>query len=176
MVCGIVSVVLGWIPVLFAVGAVLAVLAIIFGIVGLRRARTSGRRRGLAITGLVTGAFGMPIAILGLVFTIVVFQAIDRYENPPESTVVDRLVRRRGGTRPRRRRVAQRWRPREPVHRLRRVPRAAVRTDDRAPGGGCLDAARRTARFAVEHRFEADDVECEITAVNGPLPFGLEVD
>ena len=46
MVCGIVSVVLGWIPVLFAVGAVLAVLAIIFGIVGLRRARTSGRRTG----------------------------------------------------------------------------------------------------------------------------------
>ena len=47
MVCGIVSVVLGWFPVLFAVGAVLAVLAIIFGIVGLRRARTSGRRRGI---------------------------------------------------------------------------------------------------------------------------------
>ena len=75
MVCGIVSVVLGWIPVLFVIGAVLAVLAIIFGIVGIAGHVRADADKGHAITGLVTGAVGVPVAVGGLVFTIVVFRA-----------------------------------------------------------------------------------------------------
>jgi len=176
MVCGIISVVVGWIPVLFAVGAVLAVLAIIFGIVGLRRARTSGRRRGLAITGLVTGAFGVPIAILGLVFTIVVVRAIDRYENPPDSTasigscVVEAGRARAEGELRNDGDRASRFTVYVEFHAL-----PSGRTIER-PAEVVSTAPGETAQFVVEHRFEADDVECEITAVNGPLPFGLEVD
>ena len=176
MVCGIVSVALGWIPVVFVIGAVLAVLAIIFGIVGIGRARTSGRRKGFAITGLVTGSAGVLVAVGGLVLTIVVFRAIDRYENPPDSTasiascvVEDGRARAAGevrndGARSSRFTVHVEFRgvPSGPtIERL-----ASVRS---IPPGG-------TAQFAVDHRFEADDVECEITAVNGPLPFGLEID
>lgn len=176
MVCGIVSVALGWIPVLFVVGAVLAVLAIIFGIVGIGRARPSGRRKGFAIAGLVTGSAGVLAAAGGLVLTIVVFRAIDRYENPPDSTssiescvVEDGRARAAGelrndGARSSRFTVHVEFRgvPSGPTtERLASVPSVA-------PGG--------TARFDVDHRFAADDVECEITAVNGPLPFGLEID
>jgi hypothetical protein len=176
LVCGIVSVVVGWIPVLFAIGAVLAVLAIIFGIVGIGRARTTGRRKGFAITGLVMGSIGVLAAAGGLVLTIVLFRAIDRYENPPESTasiescVVDAgRARATGelrndGTRSSRFTVYVEFRglPSGPtIERVASVP--SVR-----PGA--------TAPFAVDNRFEADDVECEITAVNGPLPFGLEID
>jgi hypothetical protein len=162
--------------VLFVIGAVLAVLAIIFGIVGIGRARTSGRRKGFAITGLVTGSAGVLVAVGGLVLTIVVFRAIDRYENPPDSTasiascvVEDGRARAAGevrndGARSSRFTVHVEFRgvPSGPtIERL-----ASVRS---IPPGG-------TAQFAVDHRFEADDVECEITAVNGPLPFGLEID
>jgi Protein of unknown function (DUF2510) len=176
MVCGIVSVALGWIPVLFVIGAVLAVLAIIFGIVGIGRARTTGRRKGFAITGLVMGSVGVLAAAGGFVLTIVMFRAIDRYENPPESTasiescVVDAgRARATGelrndGTRSSRFTVYVEFRGLPSGPTIERV--ATLRS---VPPGG-------TAQFAVDNRFEADAVECEITAVNGPLPFGLEID
>jgi hypothetical protein len=176
LVCGIVSVVVGWIPVLFAVGAVLALLAIIFGIVGLRRARTSGRRKGHAIAGLVTGSVGVFVAVGGLVFTIVLFRAIDRYENPPVSTssIASCVVEsgsaraegelRNDGTRSSRFTVSVVFRglpsgpSRERLVSVRSIP----------PG--------ETATFVVEQRLDADAVECAIAHVNGPLPLGLEID
>ena len=176
MVCGIVSVVLGWLPVVFAVGAVLAVLAIIFGIVGLRRARWSGRRKGFAIAGLVTGGFGVPIAVVGLVFTIVVFRAVDRYENPPDATtsigscvVEDGRARAEGELRNDGDR-ASKFTVYVEFHALpsgRTVERPAE-VPSTPPG--------ETSQFVVDHLVDAADVECKISAVNGPLPFGLEID
>jgi hypothetical protein len=176
MVCGIVSVVLGWVPVLFAAGAVLAVLAIIFGIVGLRRARTSGRRRGLAITGLVTGAFGVPIAVVGLVFTIVVFRAVDRYENPPASTTsIGSCVVEAGRARVEGELRNDGDRPSEFTVYVQIHALPSGRTIER-PASVPSTAPGESSRFVVDHRFEAEDVECTISAVNGPLPFGLEID
>ncbi len=176
LVCGIVSVALGWIPVLFAIGAVLAVLAIIFGIVGLRRARTSGHRKGFAVTGLVTGSIGLLVAVGGLVFTIALFRAIDRYENPPESSIsiescgvdagrahVEGELRNDGD----------------------RSSRFTVHVEFRAlPSGPSIERLvsvrstppGETTRFVADQRLDADEVECEITDVNGPLPFGVEFD
>jgi hypothetical protein len=176
MVCGIVSVALGWVPVLFVIGAVLALLAIIFGIVGIGRARTSGRRKGFAIAGLVTGSAGALAAVGGLVLTIVLFRAIDRYENPPDSTAsIESCVVEAG-----RARAAGELR-----NDGARSSRFTVYVEFRGvPSGPTIERVASvssvrpgaTAEFAVDHRFEADDVECEITAVNGPLPFGLEID
>jgi hypothetical protein len=176
MVCGIVSVVLGWLPVVFAIAVVLAVLAITFGIVGMRRSRATGRRRGFAIAGVVTGALGIPIAVIGLIFTIAVFSAIDRYENPPESTssiesceVEAGRARAEGelrndGTRSSRFTIHVRFRSQPSgitIERLATVPSTA-------PG--------QTSEFAVNQFLSAEFVECEITGVYGPLPFGLELD
>ena len=176
MVCGIVSVVLGWVPVLFAAGAVLAVLAIIFGIVGLRRARTSGRRRGLAITGLVTGAFGVPIAVVGLVFTIVVFRAVDRYENPP--------ARRRRSHRASSRR--DEFASKESYATMA-TARASSPSTSRSMR--CRRVGRSSARRRCPRPLRANPLGSSSTtaskprtssarsrAVNGPLPFGLEID
>jgi hypothetical protein len=176
MVCGIIAVVIGWVPVLFAIGAVLAILAIIFGIVGLRRARTSGRRRGFAITGLVTGVVGIPIAVVGLVFTVVVFRAIDRYENPPDSTSsIESCVLEEGRARA----------EGELRNDGSRRSKFTVYVEFRAlPSGPTIERAAtvpstapgETSRFVVDQRIEGDDVECEISTVNGPLPFGLGID
>ena len=176
MVCGIVSVVLGWVPVLFAVGAVLAVLAIIFGIVGLRRARRSGRRRGLAITGLVTGAVGVPMAVVGLVLTIVLVRAVDRYENPPASTtsigscVVEAGRARAEGELRNDGDRASKFTVYVQFHAL-----PSGRTIER-PASVPSTAPGRNLAVRRQPGLEADDVECKVTAVNGPLPFGLEVD
>jgi hypothetical protein len=176
MVCGIVAVVLGWIPVLFAIGAVLALLAIIFGIVGLRRARTSGRRRGFAITGLITGAIGVGVAVVGLVLTIVLFRAIDRYENPPAASAsIDSCVveggrataegeLRNDGTR------SSRFTIKVEFSGAPSGPSIERRVDVRSTAPG------RTTRFVVDQRLDADEVTCDITAVKGPLPLGLEID
>jgi hypothetical protein len=176
MVCGIVSVVLGWVPVVFAIAAVLAVLAVIFGIVGLRRARETGRRRGFAIAGIVTGAVGILAAIVGLIFTIAVFRAIDRYENPPESSssiesceIEAGRARAEGelrndGARSSRFTVYVEFRA-LPSGRTFERPASVPST---APGG--------TARFTVTQRLSAEFVECEIKSVHGPLPFGIEYD
>jgi hypothetical protein len=176
MVCGIVSVVLGWIPVVFAIAVVLAVLAIIFGIVGVRRARESGRRRGFAIAGLVTGAFGIPVAVIGLLFTIAVFEAFDRYENPPESTSSIESCEVEAG------RARAEGELRNDGNRASRF--TVYVTFRSMPSGFTIERITtvpstppgRTTRFAVNQFLSAEFVECEITGVYGPLPFGIELD
>jgi hypothetical protein len=73
-VCGIVAVVLCWIPFVDYVSVVLGVLAIIFGALGLRNANAhGGGGRGLAITGIVTGIVAVVISIL---FLAVIYTAV----------------------------------------------------------------------------------------------------
>jgi hypothetical protein len=55
MICGIISIVLCWVP--FA-GLVLGILGIVFGSIGMSRANRIGVGRGAGITGLVTGILG----------------------------------------------------------------------------------------------------------------------
>src|SRR5262249_61660783 len=67
MVVGIVSI-LGAL-VIPLLGVICAILAMIFGIIGLRQARAgSSNRRGFALTGLITGVIGLVLAIVVAVF------------------------------------------------------------------------------------------------------------
>ena len=75
-VCGIIAVVLCWIPFVDYVSIVLGVLAIIFGILGLRRADAYGSGRGMAITGIVCGAVGLTIAFLFLLLIYAVVSTV----------------------------------------------------------------------------------------------------
>jgi hypothetical protein len=71
LVLGILSLILSW---LLVVDFILAVLAIIFGAVGLSTAgKRGGAGRGLAIAGLVLGALTI---VLGIIFWIVVYGVI----------------------------------------------------------------------------------------------------
>jgi hypothetical protein len=65
-VCGLLGAIFGAIPFVFWIGLPLAVLGIVFSVIGLRRANREPDRggRGLAIAGLVLGIVGLVIAIL----------------------------------------------------------------------------------------------------------------
>ena len=72
-VCGIVAVVLCWIPFVDYVSVVLGALAIVFGALGIRHANTHGGGKGMAITGLVTGNVALVISVL---FLAIIYTAV----------------------------------------------------------------------------------------------------
>jgi hypothetical protein len=75
-VCGIIAVVLCWIPFIDYLSIVLGVLAIIFGVLGVRRADAYGSGRGMAITGIVCGSVGLAIAFLFLLLIYAVVTTV----------------------------------------------------------------------------------------------------
>jgi hypothetical protein len=73
-VCGIVAVVLCWVPFIDYLSIILGALAIIFGALGIRHANThGGGGKGMAITGVVTGIVALVISVL---FLAVVYTAV----------------------------------------------------------------------------------------------------
>ena len=75
-VCGIVAIVLCWIPFVDYLSVVLGVLAIILGIIGVRRADAFGSGRAMAITGIVCGSVGLAIAFLFLLLIYAVISTV----------------------------------------------------------------------------------------------------
>lgn len=69
VVCGIIALLLSWIPVVNVLSLVLGVVAVVTGILGLRRASDPRYgQRGLAVGGLVTGGLGLLVALAILAF------------------------------------------------------------------------------------------------------------
>jgi Protein of unknown function (DUF2510) len=170
MILGIVSVTIAWMPFVVVVGAVCALLAIVFGVIAVRH--VDGR--GFAIAGLVTGVVGAGLCVVGVLLSVAVFHEFDAYAFPAESragitscefdgaratatgeilnlddepadfTVT--VVFLRPGT--------------DNAHRS-----AEAVVDDVAPG--------EVATFEVSREVRLEDVTCEIDGVAGPLPFGI---
>jgi hypothetical protein len=69
LICGLVGVFLGFIPLVFFLGWLLAVLAIVFGVVGRK-----SPRRGMAGWGIGLGVLGLLTGVIGLVFSIALFE------------------------------------------------------------------------------------------------------
>lgn len=177
MVLGIVAIGIGWMPFIVALGAVAALLAIVFGVIGLRRVSTTGSGRGFAITGLVTGLVGVLVCVGGVVFTVAVVRELDRYTNPEPNTVtidrcnVDGSVAVATGT----------------ITNLGDVEAGfAVMVEFVRPG--TTDADRRvranvddvppgeTVTFSVSRAVSITEVDCLVSRVDGPLPFGVEIE
>lgn len=175
LTCGILSIAFGWLPVLFVVGAVLAVLAVVFGTLGLRRSRRVDAGRGMSIAGIVTGALGVVTAVGGLVFTIAVFRALERYENPAEHTaevtsceVSDSTAQVEGTVR----------------NDSDRAATFTVRVDLERPGSGLRVSTIRvelvdvdpgeTRSWDVRRAVRTDEIVCGAPDVSGPLPFGVD--
>lgn len=68
LVLGIIAAVLGLIPFLFLFSFTCGILGIVFGFIGRSRSRESGVGRKSALTGIITGALGIVLAIVGVVF------------------------------------------------------------------------------------------------------------
>ncbi len=175
LTCGIVSIGLGWIPVVVVVGAVLAVLAVVFGILGLSRSRESGSGRAFAITGIVTGLVGVAASFAGAVFTVITFREVDRYVDPEPSTVeVERCEVLDGSAS-----VAGTIRNDGDI----RAGFTVEITIERA-GSGVVERTLvipvdqldpgEVGRFDAERPVRVDAVECTVAEVTGPLPFGID--
>ncbi|MGH2662450.1 MAG: DUF4190 domain-containing protein [Actinomycetota bacterium] len=68
MVCGILGVVLFWIPYL---GIILGILGLVFGFLGRNRAvQLGGVGQGMAMAGIVTGAVAVVAGILWIIFIV----------------------------------------------------------------------------------------------------------
>lgn len=67
LVVGIVGAVFGLIPLFFFISLPLGVLALIFGLVGIRKASKGGRRMGMAIAGTVLGLVSAGLGVIGFV-------------------------------------------------------------------------------------------------------------
>lgn len=82
LTCGIIGMLIAWIPLVVVAGVVLGVLALVFGIKGLRRAASAGSGRRMAIAGIVTGSLTLVLAIVGVVWSVVVIRAVADFMEP----------------------------------------------------------------------------------------------
>jgi Protein of unknown function (DUF2510) len=173
MVCGIVGLVTGWLPFVGVLGIVASIVGLSLSIPGLRRSRASGERRSFAITGIITSAVGLVVGVLGIVFTIVVFRAVQKFESPgahdasiESCTLEDGHLVARGTI------VNNSSSSRDYTVLVRLDPndQRRVEIDDVAPGASGAFTAR-SDRGAYD---EGDTGSCDIVEVNGPVPFGLD--
>lgn len=68
LVCGILALMLSWIPVINVLALILGVVAIVTGVMGIRRAGLPGLgQKGLAVGGLVTGVIAVLLSLLILI-------------------------------------------------------------------------------------------------------------
>ena len=68
LVLGILSLILFWVPFL---GALLGLLGIIFGGIGIGKANRVGKGKGMAVAGLVMGILALPLNVVWLYFLAV---------------------------------------------------------------------------------------------------------
>lgn len=102
LVCGILALVLSWIPVVNVLSVILGITAIVAGILGIRRANLPGLgQKGLAIGGLVTGVIALLLSLLILIGLAglfsdpefrELFEQLEEGEDPQE--LLDDLERR----------------------------------------------------------------------------------
>lgn len=171
---GLFALMLAWIPLLVVIGVVLAILALIFGVRGLRRSRTAGTGRGLAIAGISTGGAALALAVLGAILTVGMLREVGDFIEPAEHEAAVVACRIDDG---------------------RIVVDATITNLDTTPSDftvyavfvepeGVADA--RTEAIAVEpaetrevrlERSVAAVGECQARlVVHGPLPYGLDME
>lgn len=177
LVCGLIAVVLAWMPFVVVAGAVLAVLALVFGIQGLRRSHATSSGRGKSIAGIVLGAVGIGLAVLGTILSVVVFREVRAFLDaaPHDVEVLDCAVAdgvaRASGT----------------LTNLADEPAEfsifiTVRTAERTTEAGDPREIERlapgaTADWQVTTLVERTAESCTANVdVFGPLPFGVPMD
>jgi hypothetical protein len=72
LVLGIIGFLFGFIPLTFFMAGLLGILAVIFGVVGRKRAKQRGLKTGTATTGTVFGILAIIMSIVGLIILVTV--------------------------------------------------------------------------------------------------------
>jgi hypothetical protein len=87
-VIALVSIFIAWVPFIFVLGAVGCILAVVFGVLGLRAAnRNGGAGKGFAISGLVLSVVVAGVCVVGGMFTVSVLHELDAWLNPGANRV-----------------------------------------------------------------------------------------
>ena len=178
MVCGIASVVTSWIPFVVVIGLAAAIVAIVLGIVGLRRSRDSdGAGSGFAVAGIITGSVGVLAAVVGVVLSVLVIREINAFLDPgpvdgelTECAVDAGDVVVRG--------VVENQSSRERSYSVLVDVNAGLdEWDERfevndVPAG---ERAEFSGRLRATGLTESDSsIDCAIRSIDGPVPFGIE--
>lgn len=177
MVLGIVAVAIAWIPFIVVVGAIAAVLALVFGILAIRRSGPSGAGRSRAVVGVITGGSGLLAAALGTVLTFVVLDVYDSYLNPPPHETVITSCEVVGSRAIATGRLENLGDDTSDFSVLVGFVRPGTDNPHRTTRVTLDDVGAGTsAPFDAERQVELDDVDCIVIEVTGPLPFGLALD
>lgn len=164
-VLGIISLCIGWIPFVSVVGIGTSLAAIV---IGLRRRRFASARNA-ANTGVVMGGVGLALAALGTWLAVVIVDAVARWDDPGPHEIELVTCEEVGG-------VTQATGTITNLDDGSRSYTIEVTFDGDRSGAIEVDdvAAGTTVSFVIEEDFRFDALNCEITAVNGPRPFGLD--
>ncbi|MFW2336356.1 DUF2510 domain-containing protein [Ilumatobacter sp.] len=82
VVMGSIGLVIAFVPFVVVAGFALAVLALVFGIKGLRRSRPSGVGRGASIAGIVMGGLGLAATVVGVALSVMVWNEVIAFAEP----------------------------------------------------------------------------------------------
>ena len=179
MVCGIIGIVLAWVPLIFVAGTVLGILALIFGVKGLGKSKTTGKGHGFAMAGIATGIAALLLSIVGVILSVAVFRVIDDFTNPGPfdlqavecrptelgSTATGVLINTSASERD----YTVFVKVTTPSDRSGGGRTSVVELDG-VPAGG-------EAPWAAEVASAIGEQSCSVEVdVQGPFPFGLEVD
>jgi hypothetical protein len=177
MVLGIVAVSIAWLPFIVVFGALAAVLAIVFGVIGVRRSASSGAGRSRSIVGLVTGTSGLVVAALGVALTVVVVDVYDAYLDPAPNETEITSCDLAGSRATAIGAITNLGDSSADFSVLVGFVRPGTDNADRTARVELDDVgAGQTAVFEVESQVGLEDIECTVVDVNGPLPFGLALD
>lgn len=171
MVCGLLAVLLAWIPFVVVAGLILAVLGVLFGINGLRKSAQVGSGRGSAITGIVTGVIGLALSVLGIALSVLVFRAVEAFIEPGAVTTEVTSCSVDAGIGSVRGELTNRSRDTRDYSVFVTVgERTEVFTLDDVASGETVEWATAVSVPGATGRCEAEVV------VQGPFPFGIELD
>jgi uncharacterized iron-regulated membrane protein len=173
LVVAIVSLALAWVPFVFVIAAVGAILAFVFGMLGVRAAaRQEGFGRSHAVAGIVLSVAALVMCVVGFAFTRVVLRQVNAYLSPgPNKVHIDQCEMQPGtglamratianlDTKAHRYEVTVGYRFEDDTRESEVIAIPSV-----APGS----SAEFTSHLTVVH---SGKVQCEVTNVYGPAPF-----
>ena len=174
-VTALAAVVSGWVPFVFAIAAGAAITAIVFGIIGLRTARSQGGYgRGFAITGLVLSPIALAVCVGGFFFTKAFLRELDDFVEPgPHQVFIEQPCTVESG----------RATARGTIHNLDGESHDyRIVVDFNSPGNGTTSATAKvddvgpdaTAPWSTTTDVAGPSVTCKVNDVSGPLPFDID--
>jgi hypothetical protein len=161
------------VPFVFVLAAIGAILALVFGIVGVRAAaRQDGHGRGYAVWGIVLSIVALALCVVGFAFTRVVLRQVNAYLSPGPNQVRIERCEMSQETGLLMRGTIQNLDSKAHRYEITVVYRFADSSSDSevlsipsVPAG--------TAKEFSSHAtvVKAGGVQCEVTSVYGPAPF-----